>query len=356
MGGLRIRFLTSTPLSIDRGSGTYVGIHVLARGLRELGHEVELEMPRHHLPIYTFERLAFNRAVRPRRDFDLTVGFDMDGYRIAKGNPSHVAALKGVIADEVRFERGLTRLTMAMQAAREREHVRGAARVIVSSVYSAERAREFYGLPRLPFVVPEPVDLAEWRTQLNRNPATASRFTVMFVGRFYRRKRVDTLLRAAATLRARIPGIEFRIVGDGPRASFLKGLAQRLGLHGTVSWLGNVTRAQLSAEYNRASIFCLPSEQEGFGIVLAEAMAAGAPIVAAHAAAIPEVAPQAAFFPPGDHLQLAEQIEALYNSPKNRDASRSAGLARVQLYDSHRVAGRFLLAATGEAALSEATA
>jgi glycosyltransferase involved in cell wall biosynthesis len=354
MGGLRIRFLTSTPLNIDRGSGTYVGIHALARGLRELGHQVELETPRYHLPIYTFERIAFNRAVRPRRGFDLTVGFDMDGYGIAKGNPSHVAALKGVIADEIRFERGLTRATMAIQARREREHVQRAARVIVSSVYSAERASEFYELPRFPFVVPEPIDLVEWRTQLEGNPATSSRFTVLYVGRFYRRKRVDSLLLAAAALRVRIPGIEFRIVGDGPRASSLKRLAQRLDLSGTVSWLGNVTRAQLAAEYNRASIFCLPSEQEAFGIVLAEAMAAGAPVIAARAAAIPEVAPQAAFFPPGDHLQLAEQIEALHNSSEDRDASRSAGLARVRLYDSRLVAERFLLAAAGESVPADA--
>jgi glycosyltransferase involved in cell wall biosynthesis len=354
MGGLRIRFLTSTPLSIDRGSGTYVGIHVLARSLRDLGHQVELETPRYHLPIYTFERIAFNRAVGPRRGFDLTVGFDMDGYHVAKGNPTHIAALKGVIADEVRFERGLTRATMAMQARREREHVQRAARVIVSSIYSAERASEFYGLPRFPFIVPEPIDLAEWRMQLDGNPATSSRFTVLFVGRFYRRKRVDTLLRAAEKLRARTPGIEFRIVGDGPLASSLRRLAQRLDLNGTVSWLGNVTRAQLAAEYNRANVFCMPSEQEAFGIVLAEAMAAGVPVVAARAAAIPEVAPQAAFFPPGDHIQLAERIEALYNSPGDSDVSCGEGLARVRLYDSHLVAEQFLVAATGKIVPAEA--
>jgi glycosyltransferase involved in cell wall biosynthesis len=356
MGGLRIRFLTSTPLNIDRGSGTYVGIDVLARGLRELGHEIEWETPRYHLPIYTFERIAFNRALRRRRGFDFTVGFDMDGYRIANCSPSHIAALKGVIADEVRFEAGLTRVTMAMQARREREHVQRAARVIVSSVYSAERACEFYELPRFPFVVPKPIDLAEWRTQLERNPATSSRFSVLYVGRFYRRKRVDTLLRAAAMLRARIPGIEFRIVGAGPHARYLKGLAQKLDLNGTVLWLGSITRAQLAAEYNRATIFCLPSEQEGFGIVLAEAMAAGVPVVASRAAAIPEVAPQAAFFPPGDHLHLAQQIEALYNSPEERDVSRSAGLARVRLYDSHLVAERFLTVATGKSVSAEARA
>jgi len=89
---VRIRFLASTPLDIRRGSGTYVGIHVLAVALRRLGHAVELETPSLRLPVYTLERLVFNRRLRPCPDTDLTVGFDLDGYRIAAGNPSHVAA------------------------------------------------------------------------------------------------------------------------------------------------------------------------------------------------------------------------------------------------------------------------
>ena len=155
---MRIRFLTSTPLDIRRGSGTYVGIHVLAVALRRLGHAVDFavdfDMSRLRLPVYTLQRLLFNRMLRPSGEYDLTVGFDLDGYRIAAGNPTHIAALKGVVADEVGFERGLTRLTMAMQAGRERLHVRRAARVLGTSAYSAERARELYGLAEAPSVVP----------------------------------------------------------------------------------------------------------------------------------------------------------------------------------------------------------
>ena len=107
----------------------------------------------------------------------------------------HVASLKGVIADEVRFESGLTRLTMGVQARCERLHVQRAARVLVTSRYSGECAQRFYGLKQFPTVVPELIDLAAWRRHLAESPAPAasgaSRFTVLYVGRFYRRKRVE---------------------------------------------------------------------------------------------------------------------------------------------------------------------
>jgi glycosyltransferase involved in cell wall biosynthesis len=346
---VRIRFLTSTPLDIRRGSGTYVGIHVLARALAGLGHAVDFETPHFRLPVYTFERLLFNHALRPSAAHDLTVGFDMDGYRIARA-PGHVVSLKGVIADEARFESGLTRLTMGMQARRERVHVLRAARVLVTSRYSGERAQEFYGLPRPPAVVPELIDLAEWRSLLSQHPAASDRFTVLYVGRFYRRKRVDVLLRAAAALRARIPNLEVRIVGAGPCAVDLHRLSSDLKLSGAVTWLGDVSRAQLIAEYNRCDLFCLPSVQEGFGIVLLEAMAAGKPIVAARAAAIPEVAPHGLLVEPDSAEALAAAIEELYRAPQQRVARARASAQWVEQFDAPHVARLFLQAATGSGA------
>ena len=351
---MRIRFLTSTPLDIRRGSGTYVGISVLADALRTLGHTVDFETPRLHFPMYTLERLAYNRGLRPSAEFDLTVGFDLDGYRIAAGDRTHVASLKGVIADEVRFERGLTRLTMSVQARCARLHVQRAARVLATSRYSAERAQEFYGLAKLPSIVPEPIDLGEWRRQWGGPPGLPSclpsstvPFTVLFVGRLYRRKRVDVLLRAAAALRGRIPNLEVRIVGHGPCAAPLRELARQLKLEGTVTWLGDVPRTTLAAEYNRAAVFCLPSVQEGFGIVLLEAMAASKPIVASLAAAIPEVAPHAALVEPDNPEALAAAIETLYRSPERRTAMAAEGTRRVEQFDAPLVARRFLEAAAG---------
>jgi glycosyltransferase involved in cell wall biosynthesis len=346
---LRLRFLTSTPQDIARGSGTYVGISVLADALRQLGHTVDIESPTRHFPVFTAERLWFNRGLRASSTHDCTVGFDMDGYCIASGAPGapHIASLKGVIADEVRFERGLTRLTMGWQARCERLHVQRADRVLVSSHYSAECAQRLYGLEQFPTVVPELIDLAAWRRPLADHPAAATRFTVLFVGRFYRRKRVCLLLEAAAALRGAIANLEVRIVGNGPCDAAWRAQAEHLKLRRTVTWLGDISRAGLAAEYNRAHVFCLPSVQEGFGIVLLEAMAAGKPIVAARAAAIPEVAPHATLVEAESAESLAAGILDLHGSPQARAAQAAVGLAWVEQFDAPLVARLFVEAVRG---------
>src|SRR5207249_3780915 len=188
-------------------------------------------------------------------------------------------------------------------------------------------------------VVPELIELREWRGLLEANAAAAaSWFTVLFVGRLYRRKRVEVLLRAAARLR----DIEVRIVGNGPCGRQWRRLSQELKLENTVTWLGDVSRAALASEYNRCDVFCLPSVQEGFGIVLLEAMAAGKPIVASRAAAIPEVVPHGVLVEPDQPEAFAGAIEALHGAPERQGALAEAGLEWVKQFDAPLVARRFV--------------
>jgi len=344
---LRLRFITSTPLDVYRGSGTFAGITGLAAALRHLGVEVELVAPRVHLPVYTLERIVFNEALRFRRAgaCDATVGFDLDGYRVGgREQGPHIAALKGVIADELRHESGLTRATMAVQAHFEAVHARRADAVVATSRYSAEVARERYGVAQLPRIVPELIGLEAWRSLLQANPAEPdpARFTVLSVCRFYPRKRLHVLLAAAAQLRGRIPRLSLRIVGNGPESARLHALRRALRLEETVQFLGDLSRRDLALEYNRADLFCLPSVQEGFGVVFLEAMAAGKPIVAARAAAVPEVVPQGLLVEPDSAESLAAGIESLYRAPETRAELAAGGSARVEQFDAPRVARLFL--------------
>jgi len=333
---------------VFRGSGTFSGIETLGRALEALGAQVETVAPRFRLPVYTLERLVFNEQLRWRnlRGCDAIVGFDMDGYRlVGRSGTPHVASIKGVIADELRFERGFTRRTMAIQAACEAAHVRRAGLVVTTSQYAALRLRQLYDVPRMPAIVPEPIDLSRWRELFSQNPAEPdpAKFTVLSVCRFYRRKRLPLLLGAARRLRERIPGLQVRIVGGGPEARRLHRMSRQLGLETVVRWLGDLPQSELAREYNRADLFCLPSVQEGFGIVFLEAMAAGKPIVAARAAAVPEVVQHGLLAEPDDEDSLTGAIARLYRDQELRAALAEAGRRLVEQFDAPRVARLFLL-------------
>jgi glycosyltransferase involved in cell wall biosynthesis len=347
---MHLRFLTSTPLNITHGSGTYAGIATLAKFLRKLGVTVDLITPNLKLPIYTAERLVFNEMLRfrckfPNENEAVTVGFDLDGYTVAgKRRGFHIASIKGVIADELRFESGLTRATMRVQARCEKLHVQRADLVIAPSRYSAGRIKELYAICKEPIIVPEPIDLAEWRGLLRRNPIqpAGGKFVVLSVCRFYPRKRIHLLLNAADRLRLKIPGLEIRIVGDGPEASRLKSLCHKKKLDGIVNWLGTLSQAELAREYNHCHVFCLPSVQESFGIVFLEAMASGKPIIAARSASAPEVVKHGILADPDNDEALASAVEGLYQSPTLRATLAAEASGYVEQFDAPLVVATFL--------------
>jgi glycosyltransferase involved in cell wall biosynthesis len=344
---MRIRFITSTPLSVVQGSGTFVGSTTLVSSLRGLGVTVDLITPGIRFPVYTLQRLIFNEMLRfrGRDDYDVTVGIDMDGYTLAGVGPSvYVASIKGVIADEMRFETGLTKATMRLQAACEKLNVHRADCVITTSQYASARIQELYGVSKAPRIVPEAIELTAWEKLFRLNPAQPDRnkFVVLSVCRFYPRKRLDMLLGAAQRLRSRITGLEVSIVGGGPEAKRLKDVCRNGDLQGVVKWRENIPQSELAREYNRCDVFCLPSVQEGFGIVFLEAMANSKAIVAVRAGAIPEVVKHGLLAEPDDEEALAEAIERLYREPALRKSLGAAGRLFVKQFDAPVVAELFL--------------
>jgi glycosyltransferase involved in cell wall biosynthesis len=157
--------------------------------------------------------------------------------------PHHVASLKGVIADEVRFERASRASPWGCRRAASGCTCNGRIACLATSRYSAERAQEFYrcGDPYGGSGTDRSDGVAAPAREEQR--AASERFTVLFVGRFYRRKRVEILLRAAAALRGSIPELEVRLVGSGPCGPRLRQLSSELKLDGTVTFLGDVSRS-----------------------------------------------------------------------------------------------------------------
>lgn len=106
----------------------------------------------------------------------------------------------------------------------------------------------------------------------------SSPFAILNVGRLVPHKRLDMLLDAVAQLREEFPLVSLTLVGDGSSKNALRAQIARLGLDSCVKIVDtHPSDDEVMGEYGRASIFVLPSEQEGFGIVLVEAMAAALP-------------------------------------------------------------------------------
>ncbi len=296
-------------------------------------------------------RLAYNLAL-PRRlrsaDFDLIVGFDLDGCFIGpEAAARYVVALKGILADEASHERGLTRLRLHGLSVLERRNARHAERVLVTSEYCRTVAGAAYGIPdeRIA-VVPEGLDTEFWRRGPRR--ATDRPRSILNVARQYPRKNTRTLLRALALVRERWPDVSLRVVGGGPELPALRALARELGLDDRVRFLGELpSRHELRDEYARAEIFCMPSLQEGFGIAFLEAMAMGLPVVAAAAAAVPEVVPERAgiLVNGRDPRAVAAAIIQLLGDPARRTRMGHVGREVAAGLAWPRVAKRFLASA-----------
>ena len=165
----RLIFVTGTSSTVAEGSGTWVGISVLRDAIVALGHEVTIisRQP-------AVSRLGFNIRIRRRLrslQADAIIGFDLDGVFAPKNGALHIAAIKGVLADEAKHERGINRILLEIEARLERRHVHRANRVITSSAYSAGRIAEFYSLDRDKItVVPELIDLKTWQRALTDAP------------------------------------------------------------------------------------------------------------------------------------------------------------------------------------------
>lgn len=349
---LRIAFLNSWILERGQGSGTAAGILGLAAGLRQLGHEVSILPPPERVPGMTLRRLLYNiqLALHPlQQDFHLIVGFDIDGFLVpCPPGSKYVVCLKGISAEEMRFESGWPRAYLGMLARFERRNTRRADQVIVPSEHSKRIAAEVYGLgSEKTVVVSEGIDLVEWDA-LHRTPPVRrdDRPTILSVARQYPRKNTRLLIDAMPAICAAVPEVRLRIVGGGPMLLSLKEQAVRLGVDKSVEFVGEVaTDEAVRRKFFLADVFCLPTLQEGFGIVFLEAMAAGLPIVAARAAAVPEVVPDeeaGLLVSPHNSKELAAAVIRLL---KDRDlASRlaSAGKIRVRSYDWPKVANTFL--------------
>jgi glycosyltransferase involved in cell wall biosynthesis len=162
-----------------------------------------------------------------------------------------------------------------------------------------------------PSCSPETDSLADAEANKLLGHSDANTIEILHVGSTITRKRIDVLLRVFAAVRKEFPGARLIQVG-GRLASEQTKLAERLGIAGAITVLPYLERNVLAAIYRRASLLLQPSEREGFGLPVVEALACGTPVVASDLAVLREVGGEAAVYcAVGDLTSWAESVTGL---------------------------------------------
>lgn len=157
-------------------------------------------------------------------------------------------------------------------------------------------------------------------------------------------KAVDVLVRVVKDLVERGVDVVLVIAGKGEQEAALRKYVEQLKLEKHVCFLGYVPSQDMPALFASADVYVSHSMFETFGIVFAQAMAAGIPVIAADSSSIPDVLrpENGAIIPAGDVARFADEVETLARDPTRRAGIGRANRARaVGEMDWDTIAGEY---------------
>jgi phosphatidylinositol alpha-1,6-mannosyltransferase len=215
--------------------------------------------------------------------------------------------------------------------------VRGATAVIAVSRYTRSLAVTAGADPDRVQLISPGVDLPPAPDPSRR----AGHPTILTIaGLMFRYKGHDVMVRALPLVRARVPDVEWVVVGEGPLRPEIASLAGTYGLDGCVRLLGAVDDSERDAWLERAWVFAMPSRLpadgpggEGFGIVYLEAAARGLPVVAGDrggATDAVDAGRTGLLVDPGDHLAVADALTTMLVDRETAERMGAAGRERAR--------------------------
>jgi len=199
-------------------------------------------------------------------------------------------------------------------------------------------------------VIPSAVDLERFRPGLEagdirRNLRLEGKRVAVFTGRLVPHKGVDVLLQALVQLPSDVALI---VVGAGPRLPSLVGQARRLRVEDRVRFCPRISDEDLPRYLSLADVFVFPSQSrlEGFGLAVAEAMAAGLPVVVPDMPGVREVIEpgrEGLLAEPLLASDLADKVRTLLDDPALAKRMGRAGRERAEARYALPIVARSLL-------------
>jgi glycosyltransferase involved in cell wall biosynthesis len=342
------------PGDLNSPTGGYAYDRRIIAGLKSLGWEIQSISLGEGYP---FPNLAQVEQAKEQLQ-GLAPGVPMVIDGLALGALPQVAAyiaehhpLIALIHHPLAFEFGLSEEQTLLLKQSETEALRHASKVIANSPATAGDLHRHYGVPsdRIDVVLPGTDRSVHQRELPQITNDNRDVVRLLSVGSIIPRKGFSDLIAALAPL-ADLPWT-LSIAGDTTRnaGAFgqLIGDVGRFGFEGRVQILGAVSDAELETLYTQADVFVLASLFEGYGMVYAEAMAYGLPIIATTGGAIPDTVPPEAglLVKPGDVRALTDALKAVIEDvPYRAHLSSGALRAAAQQPTWDQAAQQFALA------------
>ncbi|HEY4251044.1 MAG TPA: glycosyltransferase family 4 protein [Roseomonas sp.] len=294
------------PAPFDAISGGYIYDRRMVEGLRALDHEVQvIELAGRH-PLPDAEAEAAARAALDAVPADTLIIVDGLGLPAFLPVEDALAARRavGLIHHPTALETGFPETGRAALRQREQALFPKLARLIATSPLTARQLPDGFGVDPARVAVVEPGTDPVPRAAGSGGPGCA----ILSVGTLVPRKGHDVLLRALG----RLTDLDWHLTiaggaGDPVHARGLTALAEELAIGQRVTFAGAVDAPALRALYHRSDLFALATHWEGYGMVVAEAMAHGLPLALTGGGAVAELAPtgSAIIAAPGDHNSLS---------------------------------------------------
>ncbi|MFA5364104.1 MAG: glycosyltransferase family 4 protein [Candidatus Bathyarchaeia archaeon] len=300
--------------------------------------------------LFPLDNWTFNRSIAKKVneiEADVYEAHAVSGYRFVKAlnkrriNKPFIQTVHGVLADEYiqgkkngsgSFRSRLANLFMGYLGRLEKEAAQQASLVVTVSRYSAKRITELYDVNQTKIrVVPNGVDIERFKpTQQKSNVKELigeSEHMVLFVGNLIPRKGLHFLIEASKQVTKESKGIKFVVVGGGPLKNRLVEYTKKLNVAESFVFLEKVDDKTLPMLYNSADMLVMPSIQEGQGISLLEAQAAGKPVVAFNVTAVPEAVKnnETGLLVNPDSTELADAVLRLLSDERLREKMGQAG-------------------------------
>jgi glycosyltransferase involved in cell wall biosynthesis len=321
------------PGRLDTLTGGYVYDRRIVEGLQNLGWHVEVCSLDDSFPWPTDAARTGAAAALASIPSGVTVLVDgLAGGAMPAVIEREAARLRVValVHHPLADETGTSSADAAVLEASERRTLAASRHVVVTSRATASRVSTLFS------VAPERIAVVE--PGVDRGPLTTGSRSetpeLLCVATISPRKGCGTLVRALAMVADR--PWHLTIIGSldrhPPSVQQLRDAVDAAGLNQRVSLPGEADSATISTYYQRSDLFVLATEYEGYGMVVAEALAHGLPVVSTPVGAIPDLVGSDAgvLFPVGDARGLAEALARVLDDPGFR---RRLGLGASRVRD-----------------------